>query len=36
MVFTTTLLLILIILLLNLAGVYIRQRLRRRFVSAAF
>jgi phosphate transport system permease protein len=36
MVFTTTLLLILIILLLNLAGVYIRQRLRRRFVSASF
>jgi ABC-type phosphate transport system permease subunit len=36
MVFTTTLLLILIIAVLNLAAVWLRGRLRRRFLSAQF
>jgi phosphate transport system permease protein len=36
MVFTTTLLLILLIALLNISAIYIRNRLRRRFVGAQF
>jgi ABC-type phosphate transport system permease subunit len=36
MVFTTTLLLIVIIAVLNMAAVWLRARLRRRFVSAQF
>ena len=36
MVFTTTLLLIAIIIFLNLAAIYLRGRLRRRFGGAAF
>ncbi len=36
LVFTTTLLLILIIALLNIASVWLRARLRRKFVSSAF
>jgi len=36
MVFTTTLLLISIILLLNVAAIWLRGRLRRRFVASAF
>lgn len=36
MVFTTTLLLIALIAILNIAAIFIRSRLRRKFVSAAF
>jgi phosphate transport system permease protein len=36
MVFTTTLLLILLIALLNLSAIYIRNRLKKRFVGAQF
>jgi phosphate transport system permease protein len=36
MVFTTTLLLIVLIFMLNIAGVYLRKRLRRKFASSVF